>query len=182
MQEFILVVNKFIPPDYCKKIIDYFGQDLSVASTVGGEDRNIRNCETKDILNPTTFGQQLMTKFVQSKIFQIAEIYKNKIHDRMDIEKISQCDILRYEANSYKVGYDYHVDMGHTCESRQVSISVCLNNDFTGGEFEFNLSGNIVQYPQNVGDVIAFPSNFLYPHKVNKILTGTRYALVSWVI
>ena len=33
----------------------------------------------------------------------------------------------------------------------------------------------------NQGDVLIFPSNFLYPHKVNSIKKGTRYSFVSWV-
>ena len=30
------------------------------------------------------------------------------------------------------------------------------------------------------GDVIIFPSNFLYPHSVAPIMMGTRYAIVNW--
>jgi len=51
-----------------------------------------------------------------------------------------------------------------------------------GGEFKFNLNGVEVQIPQNIGDAIAFPSNFMFPHQVNKILTGTRYAIIGWVV
>jgi hypothetical protein len=30
------------------------------------------------------------------------------------------------------------------------------------------------------GDVIIFPSTFLYPHKVNEVKKGIRYSFVSW--
>ena len=51
-----------------------------------------------------------------------------------------------------------------------------------GGEFVFDLPQNKIQYPQNVGDAIIFPSNFMFPHQVNQITEGTRYALIAWVI
>ena len=31
------------------------------------------------------------------------------------------------------------------------------------------------------GDVIIFPSNFMYPHKVEPVTKGTRYYYISWV-
>ena len=31
------------------------------------------------------------------------------------------------------------------------------------------------------GDILIFPSNFLYPHKVKPILEGTRYSFITWV-
>ena len=182
MKEHILELKKFIPNEFCKKVISYFDEDLEVATIVGAvENRDIRNCEIKNMLEPKTFGQNITTKYIQSKIFQAAELYRSEIHKHFDPMKISQCDLLKYEANKYKVGYDFHVDMGFGAEPRQLSISICLNNDFEGGEFVFDLPDGKIQYPQNVGDLIAFPSNFLFPHQVKKVTKGTRYAIVSWV-
>jgi len=36
------------------------------------------------------------------------------------------------------------------------------------------------QIKMNTGDVVIFPSNFLYPHKVNPVTKGVRYSCVSW--
>lgn len=51
-----------------------------------------------------------------------------------------------------------------------------LNDDYSGGEFimwgkEIKLKG---------GDLVIFPSNFLYPHKVEPVTKGIRYSFVSW--
>ena len=32
----------------------------------------------------------------------------------------------------------------------------------------------------NKGDVIIFPSNFMYPHTVKPITSGKRYVVVTW--
>ena len=30
------------------------------------------------------------------------------------------------------------------------------------------------------GDVLVFPSSFMFPHKVNLVKKGTRYSAISW--
>jgi predicted 2-oxoglutarate/Fe(II)-dependent dioxygenase YbiX len=52
-----------------------------------------------------------------------------------------------------------------------------LNNDFQGGQLR--LCGEIINL--GVGDVVIFPSNFMYPHEVTTVTQGTRYSYVSWV-
>lgn len=52
-----------------------------------------------------------------------------------------------------------------------------LNDNFTGGE--------LVLFDDFVcditsGDLIIFPSIFLYPHKVNEVKNGNRYSFASW--
>ena len=32
----------------------------------------------------------------------------------------------------------------------------------------------------NQGDILIFPSVFLYPHKVEPVTKGARYSFVSW--
>jgi hypothetical protein len=53
-----------------------------------------------------------------------------------------------------------------------------LNGNFTGGEF---VMFEDKVYELHAGDIIIFPSIFLYPHRVNPILSGIRYSVVSWV-
>ena len=58
-----------------------------------------------------------------------------------------------------------------------LSIVGLLNTDFAGGDFILlDEKINITQ-----GDVVIFPSCFLFPHKVNAVTTGTRYSFASWV-
>jgi hypothetical protein len=59
-----------------------------------------------------------------------------------------------------------------------ITILGVLNNDYTGGEFVM-FRDKI--YKLEKGDIIIFPSNFLYPHRVNEVTSGTRYSYASWV-
>ena len=59
-----------------------------------------------------------------------------------------------------------------------LSIIGMLNDDCEGGDLVF------FQNKKNVlsaGEVVIFPSNFLYPHKVTPIKKGCRVTFVSWV-
>ena len=58
-----------------------------------------------------------------------------------------------------------------------LSILGVLNNDYEGGEFY--LIDDIIDLKK--GDVIIFPSNFMYPHKVEPVTKGTRYSYISWI-
>ena len=58
-----------------------------------------------------------------------------------------------------------------------LSIVGQLNEDFEGGEFVM-FGDQII--PFGAGDVIIFPSNFMYPHKVDPVTKGDRYSYVSW--
>ena len=53
-----------------------------------------------------------------------------------------------------------------------------LNEDFKGGELLLCESTEVLL---KRGDVIIFPSNFLYPHSIKKLIHGTRYSFASWV-
>jgi predicted 2-oxoglutarate/Fe(II)-dependent dioxygenase YbiX len=77
---------------------------------------------------------------------------------------------------------EMHVDHIHSLFDGErkgipaLSILGLLNDDFDGGEF--------VMWDEdmklNAGDIIIFPSNFLYPHKVNTITNGERYSVINW--
>jgi predicted 2-oxoglutarate/Fe(II)-dependent dioxygenase YbiX len=58
-----------------------------------------------------------------------------------------------------------------------LSIVGALNNDYEGGEFV--MWDTVIDIPP--GAVLIFPSNFMYPHRVNPVTLGTRYSYVSWV-
>ena len=59
-----------------------------------------------------------------------------------------------------------------------LSIIIGLNDNYKGGEF---IMFKDKEYKIEAGDIIIFPSNFLYPHKVMPVTKGIRYSAVSWV-
>jgi pentatricopeptide repeat protein len=58
-----------------------------------------------------------------------------------------------------------------------LSILGSLNNNYKGGELVF-WDDTVVEL--KAGEIMIFPSNFLYPHEVKLVTEGTRYSYVSW--
>ena len=58
-----------------------------------------------------------------------------------------------------------------------LSIVGILNDDYEGGDF---IMWEDTKLELKTGDLLIFPSTFLYPHKVNLVTKGTRYSFVSW--
>tara|TARA_Y100001951_G_C11181429_1_gene206171 strand:+ start:53 stop:649 length:597 start_codon:yes stop_codon:yes gene_type:complete len=59
-----------------------------------------------------------------------------------------------------------------------LSIIGLLNDDYEGGELILLGEKKI---NTKKGDLVMFPSNFLYPHKIDPVTKGVRYSYVSWI-
>ena len=59
-----------------------------------------------------------------------------------------------------------------------LSMLGVLNDDYEGGEF---IMFDDTEIKFDKGDILVFPSIFLYPHKVEPVKSGTRYSYISWV-
>ena len=58
-----------------------------------------------------------------------------------------------------------------------LSVLGVLNDDYEGDEFV--LIDEKIDLSK--GDIIIFPSNFMYPHKVEPVTKGIRYSYISWI-
>lgn len=82
--------------------------------------------------------------------------------------------VLRYGSGQH---FDSHADDGFRFP-RTVSITAYLNDNYTGGEIEYK--NFKIKYKPEAGDIIVFPANYVYNHKVIPVEVGTRYAIVNW--
>lgn len=92
----------------------------------------------------------------------------------------SEIRFNRYDVNTQM---RIHCDHIHTLfDGHQKGIPVMsglgvLNDDYEGGEF---LMFGDEKIDLRKGDIMVFPSNFLYPHLVKPVTSGVRYSFVSW--
>lgn len=84
-------------------------------------------------------------------------------------------NLLRYEDNQR---YNGHND-GDTSSGRAVSAICYLNDDYEGGEIEFEFFKLKIK-PES-GMLILFPSNFPYKHIAHPVTKGVKYAMVTWM-
>ena len=41
---------------------------------------------------------------------------------------------------------------------------------------------NKISFKTEVARLIIWPSNFMFPHRVNPVIKGTRYSIVAWAV
>ena len=95
---------------------------------------------------------------------------------------IGHITALRF--NRYKVGTHMHThyDHIHTIFDGKykgipiVSFIGLLNDNYEGGEFICRKK----EIKMKCGDILLFPSNFMYPHRVKEITKGIRHSFVGW--
>ena len=95
------------------------------------------------------------------------------------ISRITDIRFNRYFSGTLMRSHYDHIHSIFPGEEKGVpvlSIVLVLNEDYKGGEFHcFNKNMNL-----GAGEMLIFPSCFLYTHGVRKILSGTRYSAVAW--
>ena len=93
----------------------------------------------------------------------------------------SQIRFNRYTNNKKMAMHCDHIHSLFEGNKRGIpflSVLGTLNDNYTGGDF-IMFKDKKINLKQ--GDLIIFPSIFLYPHKVEPVTRGTRYSYISWV-
>ena len=90
-----------------------------------------------------------------------------------------------FRMNRYSTGgfMSEHVDNIHHSHGQkygfpQTSLLYFLNDNYEGGEI---IIADTIYKPKK-NSAIMFPSNFMFPHSVNRVLEGTRYSIITWLM
>jgi predicted 2-oxoglutarate/Fe(II)-dependent dioxygenase YbiX len=71
--------------------------------------------------------------------------------------------------------FKIHADHGPTYVTT-VSIVVYLNDDYEGGEIWFPRFD--LTHKPKAGDIVVFPSTYIYEHASQDMVSGTKYSVV----
>ena len=182
INDYIVVVPNVVSSELCDAVLaEYKNCDDWINATVkNGENLNIRNCQTIGMSFSGTMEKNQETRQkIDQKLFASAseaiKQYKEKF-SLCSIEQDSGYDLLKYEIGGF---YTEHID-SFKDRPRAVSCSFALNDDYKGGEFAF-FDRELV-YNLKKGSCIMFPSNFMYPHEIMPVTSGTRYSIVTWFV
>ena len=123
------------------------------------------------------------TDLIMKKLWQKIKDYQNEL----DFDWFNRWDgytQIRYNKYSETREMALHCDhIKSIFEGKRkgiptLSLLGLLNDDFEGGDFVM-WDKDVIDLKQ--GDLIIFPSNFMYPHKVEPVKKGTRHSFISWV-
>ena len=93
----------------------------------------------------------------------------------MGIREYDGYQLLKYGKGQK---FDRHTD-DHPDFPRRISLTYYANDDYEGGEIEFDEFNLTIKPVKN--QLLLFPSAYVYTHAVHPVISGTRYAVVQWM-
>lgn len=106
--------------------------------------------------------------------------YFNLVKLNNNTREIIDIQILKYGKGGH---YKFHSDSSASIH-RVLSCIFFINDDYEGGNlmFRYPFKKDIVKVEKKSNRLIIFPSNFLYEHSVEPVISGERFSVVSWVL
>lgn len=129
------------------------------------------------LIKPDTFKVKLL---LNQHINQVLSLYSHETGNRCETIGLSPINLNKYDANTRMFSHHDHIHSIFDGTAKGIPILTVLgllHSDFKGGEFTI-CNDHVPDY--QCGDIIVFPSVFLYPHEVKTITAGERYSFVSW--
>lgn len=186
LKDYILHLDKWIPKNFIDKSIKELSNDktwqkhtyadnqtFQAKSKNGNKELDI--CEG-DSLTYLKELHELIWKALEKYIL-IEKLGGETFNGWSGFSKIR---FNRYKKGQIMSKHKDHIQSLFTGNIRGIpilSIVGVLNDNYTGGEF---IMFDDYEIKFKAGDLIIFPSVFLYPHLVKPVKKGTRYSFVSW--
>ena len=182
LKDFILIERNVLSIELCQKILsEYVGSTEWQNGQVGEHssiNKNRRDVSLIDISHTDVITKNIETRaYIDRELFRCAGEVLRKYLDTYEyayVEKDSGYTLLRYNEKQF---YASHTD-DMISNPRTLSCSFTINEDYYGGEWDFFDGGYVTKL--NAGDAIMFPANFLFPHAIRPVTSGTRYSIITW--
>ena len=183
VDDYIFVTN-VIPKELCESLIDECNKKEWKKHTWNNYSTGtFESAPTKELdVMPCTQEQQ---NKITPHLVKALEEYQNKYStpgEKTQGSWLNKFSPIRF--NKYVIGTTMrqHYDHIHSIFDGKmkgvpiISIVGQLNEDYEGAEFYCR--GKEIKL--KTGDILLFPSNFMYPHEVKETKKGVRYSFVSW--
>ena len=183
IEDYIIVENT-IPKELCKELIDECNKKEWKKHTWNNyAEGTFQSEETKelDVMPCTKEQQDKITPYLVKALeeYQIKCSWPGQKTSPPWLTKFSPIRFNKYEVgNTMREHYDHihSIFDGKMKGVPLVSIVANLNDNYEGAEFYCRGK----EIPLKTGDILLFPSNFMYPHEVKETKKGVRYSFVSW--
>lgn len=187
--DFVFIEN-IIPADFCDELVSEIANssDWNTHSYHPGFKR-----PTKTHFPPTEFefldAEDKLSLRLMPYVERVMKSYNTYINkhnsfDGYDCETgVTTCTPIRFNRCKIHTLVEAHHDHIHELFGKgnksipSVSVVGLLDDCFTGGEFVMFKDTDM---KLKKGDIIVFPSNYLYPHRVEKVKSGIRNSFVTW--
>ena len=94
-------------------------------------------------------------------------------YNLVELQYWEAMNFIKYNKDQH---FKEHTDHGFSYNAT-VSLVAYINDDYEAGEIKFRLQDLL--YKPEAGDLVVFPSNFMYPHQAMPVVSGTKYSIVT---
>ena len=180
LKNFIHIERGLIPKDTCRFVIDSI-KNKSWSSHLwsrDGTDQFSYPTKELDVLEPTPDLEDILNPLISLSV--------KYYNDFIGSEKVSQVTCFSpVRFNRYQKGQTMRIHCDHIKtlfegEVRGIpvlSIIINFNDDYKGGDLIF---WDDYKVDLGEGDVVVFPSLFLFPHRIEEVTENIRYSGVAW--
>jgi hypothetical protein len=187
LENYVKVYKNCFDKDFCIEFLNSFDSNAWEKHNYRNENFEIvsyGNTEL-DVTHPNFEKQKKYTDIIMPEIWNSLRTYMDELkfdwycawtgYTPIRLNRYTKNTSMRIHCDHIKSIFDGQIKGIPT-----LSIVISLNDksEYEGGEFQ--MFGD-KQYDLDAGDMIIFPSNFLYPHEVLPVTNGVRYSCVSWV-
>lgn len=185
----INVYSGAISPDQGKSYIETLESKLNGQTRYNWQGARVTSSDEVALYARNALDFKISSTNLGPRTAENVELYD--MHERI-FQAIRQCvddygrlwgvGIASYESFNF-VKYDgpgthfkVHADHGPTYVCT-VSVVVYLNDDYEGGEIHFPRFDKLTLKPK-AGDIVVFPSTYIYEHASQAMVSGIKYAVV----
>ena len=183
LDDYIIVKKSAIPADICDDIISNIenNDSWSKHSWYNNLEDTIHSEDTQElsVLDITNQMQELLNPFMMQSFKEYVDKVKYKNWSEL-VYQFSTIRFNRYEKGQLMREHHDHIYSLFDGDKKGIpilSIIINFNEGYDGADLVF---WDDYVLPLGKGDILMFPSLFLYPHKVTEMKSGVRYSGVSW--
>lgn len=183
LQSYVRIYSNILESDVCdltlkelqtvnwhRHIYSSNQQDYMLSSINGDKELDV----TSDILSTS--------KYVESKVWEAYKEYVLNLNMQwfQGWKSFSDVRFNRYKKDQIMSLHCDHINTLFDGKEKGVPILTALgalNDDYEGGQLQF-FQDSFISLKK--GDIVVFPSNFLFPHRVLPVTEGIRYSYVCW--
>lgn len=183
--DYTLHAKQRMKPPLIKLINNVIYKDMSDKNwgdgqIASGSDKSVRSVRVREFEEESienSVSKRIIFNDLKRFVASLEQLYREKVSNWY-FSKDNYFQFLYYE-KSNGGHYEYHTD-NYKENPRNLTILVGLNDssEYEGGELLIHNQKEGLKL--GLGDVICFPSNFLYPHKVTPLIKGERKVAVIW--
>ena len=182
LDDYIIVKKSAIPAEICDDIISNIENDSwSKHSWYNNLEDTTYSEDTQElsVLEITNQMQELLNPFMMQSFKEYVDKVKYKDWSEL-VYQFSTIRFNRYEKGQLMREHHDHIYSLFDGDKKGIpilSIIINFNEGYDGADLVF---WDDYVLPLGKGDILMFPSLFLYPHKVTEMKSGVRYSGVSW--